>query len=677
MPKKMAGYKWTLGARFSSKEEFKEAISNYSVCNAKDLKFLKNDKTRVRVGCKDGCPWVALCSKIPEEDTWQLRKLDDNHTCGHEFSIRFLNSEWLGKKLMPNVRENPNIKLTTISNKAHEKWNVKVSRMKAYRARKKDIDMVDGSFREQYRRLHDYGHEILRSNPHSSVKIQVQPIEQHEVPIEKAYISRPLLPSFQRMYMCIDGCKQSFFKCRPFIGLDGCFLKGYYGGMILAAVGRDPNDQMLPIALAVVEGVTKDSWTWFLKWLIKDLGGTDECKKITFMSDQQKGLLPAIEDLLPDVEQRFCVRHLYSNFRKRFAGKALKDLIWKAAKASYPQLWEKTMREIRTINPEAHTYLIKNSPRFWSKSYFTYNSKCDVLVNNMSETFNSVILGPREKPIITMFEEIRGYLMERWAKNRVKHFELEPGSILPNIKKKLLKESENSRFWICRRWMLSGIPCCNAITCCKYKALDPANFIPEFYKKEAYVRCYEPVTNPTNGENLWESTPYPDILPPPMKKMPGRPKRSRNKGADEKAKKARDPSLVTRKGKGNKCSICKQFGHKKSSCKDKLSSSGSAQTTVNQPNPTAPTTQIAQNQPNPTTFAVQTAQNQPNPTASATETAQNRPNPTASATQTTHTASQTTKRKNVATKKTSTLFKEVLAPTTFTRQKMQPRKPAS
>jgi hypothetical protein len=288
MPKKMVGYKWTLGTRFSSKKEFKEAISNYSVCNAKDLKFLKNDKTRVRVGCKDGCPWVALCSKIPEEDTWQLRKLDDNHTCGHEFSIRFLNSEWLGKKLMPNVRENSKIKLTTISNKAHEEWNVKVSRMKAYRARKKAIDMVDGSFREQYRRLHDYGHEILRSNPHSSVKIQVQPTEQHEVPTEEAYISRPLLPSFQRMYMCIDGCKQSFFKCRPFIGLDGCFLKGYYGGMILAAVGRDPNDQMLPIALAVVEGETKDSWTWFLKWLIKDLGGTDECKKITFMSDQQK-----------------------------------------------------------------------------------------------------------------------------------------------------------------------------------------------------------------------------------------------------------------------------------------------------------------------------------------------------------------------------------------------------
>jgi hypothetical protein len=88
--------------------------------------------------------------------------------------------------------------------------------------------------------------------------------------------------------MCLDGCKKSFLKCRPIIGLDGCFLKGYYGGQILAAVGRDPNDQMLPIALAVVEGETKDSWAWFLDLLVNDLGGQRICKTFTFISDQQK-----------------------------------------------------------------------------------------------------------------------------------------------------------------------------------------------------------------------------------------------------------------------------------------------------------------------------------------------------------------------------------------------------
>jgi len=160
--------------------------------------------------------------------------------------------------------------------------------MKAYRARKAAMDLVDGSFQEQFRRLYDYGHELIRSNPHSPVQIKVQPTEQSEEGNGEEFIHKPLLPSFQRFYVCIDGCRKSFSKCRRFIGLDGCFLKGYYGGMILAAVGRDPNEQMLPIAIAVVEGETRDSWTWFLELLINDLGGKDVCQQVTFMSDQQK-----------------------------------------------------------------------------------------------------------------------------------------------------------------------------------------------------------------------------------------------------------------------------------------------------------------------------------------------------------------------------------------------------
>ncbi|KEH41648.1 hypothetical protein MTR_1g053290 [Medicago truncatula] len=102
------------------------------------------------------------------------------------------------------------------------------------------------SFTEQFRRLHDYSHELIRSNPHSTVQIIVQQTEQSEEGNEEEFIHRPLLPSFHRFYVCIDWCRKSFSKCRQFIGLDGCFLKGYYGGMILAAVGRDPNEQMLP-----------------------------------------------------------------------------------------------------------------------------------------------------------------------------------------------------------------------------------------------------------------------------------------------------------------------------------------------------------------------------------------------------------------------------------------------
>ena len=56
-----------------------------------------------------------------------------------------------------------------------------------------------------------------------------------------------------------------------------------------------------------------------------------------------------MEALLLDVEQRFCVRHLYNNFRKKHLGKKLKELMWKATKATYFQAWEREMNEIRKV----------------------------------------------------------------------------------------------------------------------------------------------------------------------------------------------------------------------------------------------------------------------------------------------------------------------------------------
>jgi hypothetical protein len=144
MPKKMLGYKLVKGTTFSTREEFKNAISTYYVVNNVDLRYIKNDKERVRVGCKDGCPWIALLSPVPGEDTWQLRKINYVHKCIPEYIVRLLNSDWLGNKLFSNVRDNPNIKVTNICSKAHEKWSAGVSRMKAYRARKAAIALVVG-----------------------------------------------------------------------------------------------------------------------------------------------------------------------------------------------------------------------------------------------------------------------------------------------------------------------------------------------------------------------------------------------------------------------------------------------------------------------------------------------------------------------------------------------------
>ena len=75
--------------------------------------------------------------------------------------------------------------------------------------------------------------------------------------------------------------------CRPLVGLDGCHLKGKFGGHILSATARDGNDNIFPVALGVVEQENKDSWVWFLQTFVEDIGRLDELN-LVFISDRQK-----------------------------------------------------------------------------------------------------------------------------------------------------------------------------------------------------------------------------------------------------------------------------------------------------------------------------------------------------------------------------------------------------
>ena len=75
--------------------------------------------------------------------------------------------------------------------------------------------------------------------------------------------------------------------CRPIIGLDGCFLKRVCKGQLLCITEKDGNNQIFPIAWAVVAVENKKNWGWFLKCLKHDLPLGDE-DNYTIIFDMQK-----------------------------------------------------------------------------------------------------------------------------------------------------------------------------------------------------------------------------------------------------------------------------------------------------------------------------------------------------------------------------------------------------
>ena len=110
--------------------------------------------------------------------------------------------------------------------------------------------------------------------------------------------------NFHRFYCCFAALKDGWkAACRKIIHLDGTFLKWRMSGMLLVACGRDPNDQMFPIAWGIVDCENGPNWMWFLEHLMHDLD-LGAGNGLTLGSDQQKGLIAAVKDVLPFAEHR-------------------------------------------------------------------------------------------------------------------------------------------------------------------------------------------------------------------------------------------------------------------------------------------------------------------------------------------------------------------------------------
>ncbi|RYR74930.1 hypothetical protein Ahy_A02g009638 [Arachis hypogaea] len=74
------------------------------------------------------------------------------------------------------------------------------------------------------------------------------------------------------IFWSFNPCTRAFRHCKPLVQVDGTHLYGKYKGTLLVAVAQDGNQNIMPIAFALVEGETADVWHFFLKNLKDGVG---------------------------------------------------------------------------------------------------------------------------------------------------------------------------------------------------------------------------------------------------------------------------------------------------------------------------------------------------------------------------------------------------------------------
>jgi hypothetical protein len=88
-----------------------------------------------------------------------------------------------------------------------------------------------------------------------------------------------------------------------------------------------------------------------------------------------QGLIPAVKQVFPESEHRFCVRHLYGNFQEKFKGETLKKQLWACARSSSEIQFNIMMGRMKELNLDAWKWLDKMEPNTWVRAYFSAASR--------------------------------------------------------------------------------------------------------------------------------------------------------------------------------------------------------------------------------------------------------------------------------------------------------------
>ena len=264
-------------------------------------------------------------------------------------------------------------------------------------------------------------------------------------------------------------------------------------------------------------------------------------------------------------------------------------MFWGAATATIEEDFKSKMQEIKETDEEAYAFLMEKEPATWCKAFFQTHTKCASFENGISESFNGKIVSARGKPLITMLEDIRVYIMQRmWHMSEKaaacddlltpsirKHMEqlkhdMRKWQVVPSTYQVVEVRKRNEAYGVnliartcdCRLWELSGIPCVHAVAGYLHFKLNPDDGVSSWYTQAKWFDSYQFSIKPVYGSKIWRSTTNTPPLPPIVKKMPGRPRKLRIPHPSEQD----DEHHVSRFGRVMTCQNCWRKGHNKASC---------------------------------------------------------------------------------------------------------------
>lgn len=368
---------------------------------------------------------------------------------------------------------------------------------------------------------------------------------------------------FQRVFLFPSSQQNMIRHGCGVIALDGTHLKNQVSGILLLAVTRDAVNAAVILAFAIVSSENEDNWAWFCRNL-KD--GLDEAHGsgtgITFVSDRDKGLIPAVSSVFPDAQHCFCVWHIVRNITAKYRGTpvAATNLVYTASKALTEDRYEAATQQLSTRYPDVWRYLSAIDVTQWT-TFHCPSTRFGETTSNICESMNNVLLPIRKQPFYPLIRKLCAYISGKTFDSSKKAAE-EQMAITSYAQNVLSDHMRNARgnpvvqcgdgcasvsagptqysvnlstkICSCNYWKEFGIPCVHACGLYTHLAIDPITGMHERYTTEAYRNSYSqhlllPAYSINTADN-WLEIP---VLEPIRRRQKGRPRTVRKRSRSE------------------------------------------------------------------------------------------------------------------------------------------------
>ena len=167
--------------------------------------------------------------------------------------------------------------------------------------------------------------------------------------------------------MSLSASIEGWQQCRPIIYVNEIFLKCTFKGCMILACTLDGNNQIFPLAVAIVDSKNDALYEWFF-FKLKDAIGVWE--ELVIVSNRHASIANEAKNAFLEASYVICNYHLLQNLKNRFHEPAMASVFYACARAYHNSEFSRHIRRLDLINLGIRSYLLEVGFSRWAR-YFS------------------------------------------------------------------------------------------------------------------------------------------------------------------------------------------------------------------------------------------------------------------------------------------------------------------